>query len=202
LQRFSEGVVVAVKPELPIVPFASRRAWEGWLEGRHASSDGVWLKIARKGSGIESVTFAEALDVALCYGWIDSQRAGFDGLYFLQRFTPRKPGSKWSRVNREKVAGLIAEGRMRPAGFREIERAEADGRWDAAYEPPSTATVPDDLRVALEKNEGAREFFETLDSRNRYAILHRIQDAKKPETRARRVAKYVEMLADWKKPYL
>jgi uncharacterized protein YdeI (YjbR/CyaY-like superfamily) len=192
---------VAVKPDLPIVPFASRGAWEEWLEERHASSDGVWLKIARKGSGIESVTFAEALDVALCYGWIDSQRAGFDGRFFLQRFTPRKPRSKWSQVNREKVAGLIEEGRMKPAGFREIERAKADGRWDAAYEPQSTATVPDDLRIELEKNEGAREFFEALNSRNRYAILHRIQDAKRPETRARRIARYVAMLAEGKKLY-
>ena len=192
---------MAVKPDLPIVPFASRGAWEEWPEERHASSDGVWLKIARKGSGIESVTFAEALDVALCYGWIDSQRAGFDGRYFLQRFTPRKPRSKWSRVNREKVAGLIEEGRMKPAGFREIERAKADGRWDAAYEPQSTATVPDDLRIELEKDKGARELFETLNSRNRYAILHRIQDAKRPETRARRIALYVAMLAEGKKPY-
>jgi len=190
---------VAVKPDLPIVPFASRGAWEEWLEGRHASSDGVWLKIARKGSGIESVTFAEALDVALCYGWIDSQRAGFDERYFLQRFTRRKPRSKWSQVNREKVAGLIEEGRMKPAGFREVERAKADGRWDAAYEPQSTAAVPDDLRIALEKNEGAREFFGTLDSRNRYAILHRIQDVKRPETRSRRIARYVAMLAEGEK---
>ena len=192
---------MAVKPDLPIVPFASRGAWEEWLEERHASSDGVWLKIARKGSGIKSVTFAEALDVALCYGWIDSQRAGFDGRFYLQRFTPRKPRSKWSQVNREKVAGLIAEGRMKPAGFLELERAKADGRWDAAYEPQSAATVPDDLRRELEKNEDAREFFETLNSRNRYAILHRIQDAKRPETRARRIAKYVAMLAEGKKLY-
>jgi uncharacterized protein YdeI (YjbR/CyaY-like superfamily) len=192
---------VAVKPDLPIVPFASRGAWEEWLEERHASSDGVWLKIARKGSGIESVTFAEALDVALCYGWIDSQRSGHDGRFYLQRFTPRKPRSKWSQVNREKVARLTEAGRMRPAGLREVERAKADGRWDAAYEPPSTATVPEDLRLALEENDRAREFFETLNSTNRYAILHRIQDAKKPETRARRIAKYVAMLAEGKKLY-
>jgi len=189
---------VTVKPELPIIPFASREAWEAWLEEQHAVSQGVWLKIAKKGSGIESVTFAEALDVALCYGWIDSQADKFDGDFWLQRFTPRKPRSKWSQVNREKVARLIEAGRMRPAGLREIERAKADGRWDAAYEPPSAATVPDDLRLELEKNEVAREFFETLDSTNRYAILYRIQDAKKPETRARRIAKYVAMLAEHK----
>jgi uncharacterized protein YdeI (YjbR/CyaY-like superfamily) len=201
LHRASEGVFVTVKPELPILPFASREAWEAWLEEEHAASDGLWLKIAKKGSGIETVTFVEALDVALCYGWIDSQRAGFDGRYFLQRFTPRKPRSKWSQVNREKVARLTEAGRMRPAGLREVERAKADGRWDAAYEPQSTATVPEDLRLVLERNEGAREFFETLNSTNRYAILHRIQDAKKPETRARRIAKYVAMLAEGKKPY-
>ena len=192
---------MTAKPDLPTIPFASREAWEAWLEERHATSDGLWLKIARKGSGIESVTFAEALDVALCYGWIDSQRSGLDGRFYLQRFTPRKPRSKWSQVNREKVARLTEAGRMRPAGLREVERAKADGRWDAAYEPPSTATVPEDLRLALEKNDRAREFFETLNSTNRYAILHTIQDAKKPETRARRIAKYLAMLAEGKKLY-
>ena len=183
------------------MPFASREAWEAWLEEEHATSDGLWLKIAKKGSGIETVTFAEALDAALCYGWIDSQRGGFDERYFLQRFTPRKPRSKWSQVNREKVAKLMEAGRMRPAGLREVEWAKADGRWDAAYESQSVATVPEDLRLELEKNEGARKFFETLDRANRYAILHRIQDAKKPETRARRIAQYVEMLAEGKKLY-
>ena len=192
---------MGAKPELPIVPFASREAWEAWLEEEHATSEGLWLKIAKKGSGIESVAFVEALDVALCYGWIDSQRNGLDGRFYLQRFTPRKPRSKWSQVNREKVARLIEAGRMRPAGLREVERAKADGRWDAAYEPQSAATVPDDLRLELERDRGAREFFETLNSTNRYAILHRIQDAKKPETRARRIARYVAMLAEGKKLY-
>jgi uncharacterized protein YdeI (YjbR/CyaY-like superfamily) len=196
-----EGIFLTVKPELPIMPFASREAWEAWLEEEHATSDGLWLKIAKKGSGIETVTFAEALDAALCYGWIDSQRGGFDERFFLQRFTPRRPRSKWSQVNREKVAKLMEAGRMRPAGLREVERAKADGRWDAAYEPQSAATVPEDLRLELEKNEGAREFFETLDRANRYAMLHRIQDARKPETRARRIAQYVEMLAEGKKLY-
>jgi uncharacterized protein YdeI (YjbR/CyaY-like superfamily) len=190
---------LTAKPELPIMPFASREAWEAWLEEEHATSDGLWLKIAKKGSGIETVTFAEALDAALCYGWIDSQRGGFDERFFLQRFTPRKPRSEWSQVNREKVAKLMEAGRMRPAGLREVERAKADSRWNAAYEPQSAATVPEDLRLELEKNEGAREFFETLDRANRYAILHRIRDAKKPETRARHIAHYVEMLAEGKK---
>ncbi|MBA3426194.1 MAG: YdeI/OmpD-associated family protein [Rubrobacteraceae bacterium] len=192
---------LTTRPDLPIIPFASRGTWEVWLEEHHAASDGLWLKIAKKGSGIETVTFAEALDVALCYGWIDSQRSGFDERFFLQRFTPRKPRSKWSKVNCGKVTKLIEAGEMKPAGLREVERAKADGRWDAAYEPQSKATAPDDLRKELEKNEGAREFFATLDSRNRYAILHRIQDAKKPETRARRIEKYVAMLSEQKKIY-
>ena len=161
----------------------------------------MWLKIAKKGSGIETVTFPEALDVALCYGWIDGQRARFDERFFLQRFTPRKPRSKWSRVNREKVTKLIETGEMKPSGLREVDRAKADGRWDAAYEPQSTATVPDDLLRELEKNDAARTFFSTLDSRNRYAILYQIQDAKRPETRAWRIAKYVAMLAERKKLY-
>ena len=194
-------VVVTVQPDLPVVPFASGEAWEAWLEDHHATSRGVWLKIAKKGSGVESVTFSEALDVALCYGWIDSQRDRFDERFYLQRFTPRKPKGKWSQVNREKVARLMERGRMKPAGLREVERAKADGRWDAAYEPQSAATVPDDLRVALEGNGRAREFFETLNKTNRYAILYRIQDAKGPETRARRIAKYVAMLAEGEKLY-
>jgi len=139
--------------------------------------------------------------VALCYGWIDGQRARFDERFFLQRFTPRKPRSKWSRVNREKVTKLIETGAMKPSGLREVELAKADGRWDTAYEPQSTATVPDDLLRELEKNDAARTFFPTLDSRNRYAILYQIQDAKRPETRARRIAKYVAMLAERKKLY-
>ena len=192
---------MTAKPDLPIVPFASREAWAAWLEERHKKSDGLWLKIAKKGSGIETVTFPEALDVALCYGWIDGQRARFDERFFLQRFTPRKPRSKWSRVNREKVTKLIETGEMKPSGLREVERAKADGRWDAAYEPQSTATAPDDLLEELGKNDAAREFFSTLDSRNRFAILYQIQDAKRPETRARRIAKYVAMLAERKKRY-
>lgn len=192
---------MTIKPDMPMIPFASRGAWEAWLDEQHAASDGLWLKIAKKGSGIETVTFAEALDVALCYGWIDSQRGGFDERFFLQRFTPRRPRSKWSKVNRAKVTKLIEAGEMKPAGRREVERAKADGRWDAAYDAQSTATAPDDLCRELEKNDAAREFFATLDSRNRYAILYRIQDAKRPETRARRIEKYVAMLSEQKKLY-
>jgi uncharacterized protein YdeI (YjbR/CyaY-like superfamily) len=192
---------MSTKPALPIVPFASRDAWEAWLEEHHATSDGLWLKIAKKGSGIETVSFAVALDVALSYGWIDSQADSFDDRYWLQRFTPRRPRSKWSKANRAKVTKLIEEGRMNPAGLLEVEHARADGRWEAAYESQSTATVPEDFRLELEKNDVAREFFETLDSANRYAILYRIQDAKRPETRARRIEKYVAMLAEQKKLY-
>ena len=187
--------------DLPIVPFASRDAWEAWLEEHHAASDGLWLKIAKKGSGIETVSYAEALEVALCYGWIDGQKASFDQDYWLQRFTPRRPRSKWSKVNRQKATELIEAGRMKPAGLREVERAKADGRWEAAYDAQSTATVPADLSRALEKNDRAREFFAKLDSTNRYAILYQIQDAKRPETRARRIQKYVAMLSEQKKLY-
>lgn len=192
---------MTAKPDLPIIPFASPKEWEAWLEEHHATSPGLWLKIAKKGSGIETVSYAQALEAALCYGWIDGQKASFDENYWLQRFTRRKPRSRWSKVNREKATELIQKGEMKPAGLREVEQAKADGRWDAAYDAQSTVTVPDDLRLELEKNHRAREFFSKLDSRNRYAILYRIQDAKRPETRARRIAQYVDMLTEQKKPY-
>jgi uncharacterized protein YdeI (YjbR/CyaY-like superfamily) len=167
----------------------------------HFSFTGSLGRHPKKNSGIESISHAEALDVALCYGWIDGQAAKFDDNYWLQRFTPRRPRSKWSKINREKVKQLMEKGEMKPAGLQEVERARADGRWDAAYEAQSKATVPDDLQRELEKNDLAREFFATLDSRNRYAILYRIQDAKKPETRARRIEKYVAMLGEHKTIY-
>jgi uncharacterized protein YdeI (YjbR/CyaY-like superfamily) len=190
---------MATKQDLPVISFGSQEAWEAWLAEHHASSSGVWLKIAKKGSGIDSVSYPEALDVALRYGWIDGQRDRFDDDYFLQRFTPRRPRSKWSKRNRDRATELIERGEMKPAGLREVERAKADGRWEAAYEGQRTATVPDDLRQALEENDRAREFFSTLDSANRYAILYRIQEARKPETRARRIEKYVAMLSERKK---
>ena len=189
------------KPELPIIPFATRDAWGAWLEEHHATANGLWLKFAKKGSGLETVSFAQALEVALCYGWIDGQRNGFDGDYYLQKFTPRRSRSRWSKINRDKATDLIEKGEMRPAGLREVERAKADGRWDAAYDSPSTATVPDDLRREIERDPRAMSFFSTLDSANRYAILYRIQDAKRPETRARRIEKYVAMLAEGRKIY-
>jgi uncharacterized protein YdeI (YjbR/CyaY-like superfamily) len=180
--------------DLPIVPFAAPADLEAWLEENHGASDGVWMKIAKKGSGIESVTYAEALELALCFGWIDSQKKGFDEKHFLQRFTPRRPRGKWSRINRDKAEGLIGAGAMRPAGMAEVEAAKADGRWDAAYEGQRNATVPEDLQRELDRNHAAREFFATLDSANRYAIVYRLNDAKKPETRERRLRKFVAML--------
>ena len=192
---------MSAKGDLPVISFASRGAWEEWLAEEHATSDGLWLKLAKVGAGIDSVSYAEAVEVALCYGWIDGQAASLDETYWLQRFTPRRRRSKWSRINRDRASGLIERGEMKPAGLAEVERARSDGRWDAAYESQGTATMPDDLHRALEKNDAARAFFATLDSRNRYAILHRIQDAKKPETRARRIAKYVAMLNEHTKPY-
>jgi uncharacterized protein YdeI (YjbR/CyaY-like superfamily) len=181
---------------LPTVFFASAADWEAWLEENHAGSRGVWIKVAKKGSGIASVTHSEALEMALCFGWIDSRREALDEDHFLQRYTPRRPRGRWSRINREAAERLIAERRMRPAGLAEVERAKADGRWDAAYEGARTATVPDDLRRELEARPAAKAFFDTLSSQNRYAILYRLQDAKKPETRARRLAKFVAMLED------
>ena len=199
--RLCRGNSVTAKPDLPVISFPSRDAWEDWFQEQHATSEGLWLKFAKKGSGIESVSYAEALEAALCYGWIDGQKASFDDHYWLQRFTPRRPSSKWSKINREKATELIERGEMKPAGLREVERARADGRWDSAYDAQSTATVPEDLRRELDMNDRAREFFATLDSRNRYAILYNIQDAKKPETRARRIQKYVAMLSEQKKIY-
>lgn len=184
-----------VSSDASLLTFASADAWASWLAEEHASSDGIWLKIAKKGAGVASVTYAEALDVALCYGWIDGQKGRAEEGFWLQRFTPRRARSKWSEVNRAKVTALMEAGRMHPAGLREVERAKSDGRWDAAYAPQSTATVPDDLAAALAADDGAREFFATLNSANRYAVLFRIQDAKRPETRARRITQFVEMLA-------
>ena len=189
------------RDDLPILAFPSRAEWEAWLDANHGGSDGLWIKIAKKASGFDTVTHAEALEVALCYGWIDGQRDRFDDTWFLQRFTPRRARSRWSQVNRAKAVELIERGSMKPAGLREVERAKADGRWDAAYEPVKSATVPEDLERELERNPAAREFFETLNSQNRYAILYRLADAKRPETRARRLAQFVEMLNEGRKLY-
>jgi uncharacterized protein YdeI (YjbR/CyaY-like superfamily) len=181
--------------------FASAEEWETWLVRAHETATGVWLAIAKKGAGVDSVSYAEALEVALCFGWIDGQKRKLDDRHWLQRFTPRTARSKWSKVNRRKATELIERGAMAPAGLREVARAKADGRWEAAYDAQSTATVPDDLRRALDEDAAARAFFATLDSRNRYAILHRVHDAKRPETRERRIQKYVAMLSAGEKIY-
>jgi uncharacterized protein YdeI (YjbR/CyaY-like superfamily) len=180
--------------ELPILLFAGPAELEAWLEDHHGGSEGAWLKIAKKGAPEPSVTYAEALELALCFGWIDSQKRGHDETHFLQRFTPRRPRGRWSKINREKAEALIAAGAVRPAGMAEIEAARADGRWEAAYEGQRTAKVPGDLRAALEANPKAAEFFATLDGANRYAIIYRLEDAKKPETRERRLGKFIAML--------
>ncbi|MBA3929934.1 uncharacterized protein YdeI (YjbR/CyaY-like superfamily) [Pseudoxanthomonas japonensis] len=181
-------------PDLPIELFADPAAWERWLE-RHPQSSGVWLQIAKKDAGIPSVTYAEALDVALCHGWIDGQKKGFDTRFFLQRFTPRRARSTWSKINVAKIDALIAAGRMRPAGLREVEAAKADGRWDAAYDGARSMDVPPELAKALARNRKAKAFFDTLDKTNRYAVCWRVQTAVKPETKLARVEKLVAMLA-------
>ena len=189
------------KRDLPVVAFKSQQMWDTWLASQPAASKGLWLKLAKKSSGIASVSRTEAIDTALCHGWIDGQLDSFDDDHWLIRFTPRQSTSKWSEKNRARALQLVESGRMQPAGLNEIERAKKDGRWDAAYAPASTAKVPDDLRAALAKNKQAKGFFETLDRTNRYAILYRIHDAKKPETRTARIEKYVAMLTEGKTIY-
>jgi uncharacterized protein YdeI (YjbR/CyaY-like superfamily) len=179
---------------LPSLPFASEAEWEGWLLEHHQASDGVWVEIAKKGTGIESVRYPEVLEIALCFGWIDGRREALDERHFLQRFTPRRPRSRWSQINRQTAERLVAQGRMQPAGLAEVERARADGRWEAAYAGQKTITVPDDLQRALDARPAAKAFFAELSSQNRYAILFRLHDARRPETRARRLEKFVAML--------
>lgn len=180
--------------DLPIRHFRNAAAWQRWLAAHHTDK-GLWLKIARKGAGIASVSYAEALEVALCHGWIDGLRRACDERCYLQRFTPRRPNSLWSKINLGHAERLIAAGRMHPAGLREVEAARADGRWQAAYDGGATMQVPEDLAAALARNRKARAFFETLDRTNRYAVCWRVQTARKPETRAARVASLVAMLA-------
>jgi uncharacterized protein YdeI (YjbR/CyaY-like superfamily) len=192
--RVEWGSTLKAAKDLPVKRFASRRSWEAWLEDHHDSAPGLWLEFAKKDSGLRSVSHAEALEVALCYGWIDGQAASVDGQRFRQRFTPRRTRSKWSQINCASVERLRAAGRLAPAGVREMEAAKRDGRWEAAYASPRAMTVPDDLQAQLEAHPRARRFFEQLDSRNRYAILYRLQDAKKADTRQRRLEKFVRML--------
>jgi uncharacterized protein YdeI (YjbR/CyaY-like superfamily) len=187
--------VTETKGGLPILAFRTAADWDRWLSQQPRESKGLWLKLAKKGSGIESVSQQDAIDCALCHGWIDGQLQKYDERCWLVRFTPRSARSKWSSINQARAQELIEGGRMRPAGLKEVERARADGRWEAAYAPQSRADVPDDLRRALNRNPAAKRFFAQLDSANRYAILYRVQEAKKPETRASRIDKYVEMLS-------
>ena len=177
-----------------ILSFASRSKWADWVIKQHDKSAGVWLKLAKKDSGLPSVTYDEALDIALCYGWIDGQKKGFDDKYWLQKFTPRGPKSIWSKINTGKAGRLIASGQMKPAGFKAIDAAKADGRWAQAYDSQKNVSVPEDFQAALNKNRKARAFFGTLNSANRYSFLFRIQTAKKAETRAKQIQELVEML--------
>ncbi len=180
--------------DLPILPFASQKEWINWLETQDNQASGVWLKLARKNSGIASVTYDEALEVALCYGWIDGQKKGLDEKYWLQKFTPRGPKSVWSKINTEKAERLIASGQMKPAGLKAIEAAKADGRWAQAYDSQKNISVPEDFQTALDKNKKAKTFFATLKNGERYSFLFRIQTAKKAETRAKHIQQFIEML--------
>jgi uncharacterized protein YdeI (YjbR/CyaY-like superfamily) len=179
---------------LPTIFFASPAAWKLWLADNHAASEGVWVRIAKKDVDIASVRYPEVLESALCFGWIDGRREALDARHFLQRFTPRRSRSRWSKINREKAEQLIAQDRMRPAGLVEVERAKADGRWAAAYAGQRSSTVPEDLQRELDARPEAKAFFASLSSQNRYAIVYRLHDAKKAETRTRRLAKFVAML--------
>jgi uncharacterized protein YdeI (YjbR/CyaY-like superfamily) len=187
--------------ELPVLTFATQEAWQAWLEAHHTSSAGLWLRIAKKAAAESTVSYDDALTVALRFGWIDGQKQKLDETAWLQKFTPRGSRSIWSRRNREKAEELMGSGAMRPAGLSEVERAKADGRWEAAYDSPSTAEVPGDLQAALDAHPSARAFFETLDAANRYAILWRLQTAAKHETREKRLRKFIEMLERQEKPH-
>jgi uncharacterized protein YdeI (YjbR/CyaY-like superfamily) len=181
--------------DFPILSFEHAEALTTWLASNHSTAKGIWLRVAKKGAGVASVTYAEAVEIVLCYGWIDGQKQADDEHFYLQRLTPRGAKSIWSQINRDKALALIEQGRMQPAGLREIERARVDGRWGAAYESSSTATIPPDLQAALDANPVAAAFYATLNRQNQFAILFRIGNCKKAETRARRIEQYVAMLA-------
>ncbi len=187
--------------DLPILLFIDQAAFEAWLKDHQSDEKGIWIKIAKKGSATTSIDYASGVESALCYGWIDSQALSFDQQYYLQKFSPRKPKSKWSKLNCDKAEALIAAGRMQPSGHHQVELAKSDGRWESAYDIQSQISIPEDLQRELDNNPKAKEFFYTLNSINRYAILHRLQDAKKPETRVTRINKFVAMLANHEKIY-
>lgn len=182
------------KTDLPILSFKSQKDWASWLAKQHAASNGIWLRFFKKDSGVASVTYAEALGEALCYGWIDGRLDPYDEKSWLRRFTPRRPRSPWSKRNIEHVNRLTAAGRMKPAGLKEVDAAKKDGRWEKAYDPQGAMEMPADFLQALAKNKKAKAFFESLNRANRYAIAWRLQTAKRPETRARRMQAILAML--------
>jgi uncharacterized protein YdeI (YjbR/CyaY-like superfamily) len=192
---------VTLPTDLPVLAFPDQAALEEWLDAEHATAPGLYVRLAKKGSGVPSVTYAELVESALCFGWIDGRSQRLDETSYLQRITPRRPRSVWSQKNVAAVEALIAAGRMRPAGLAAVEAAQADGRWDRAYAGPATITVPDDLAAALAAEPAAQQAFDGLDGRNRYAVLHRVATAPTPQTRARRVAALVTMLAEGRRPY-
>ena len=182
--------------DLPIVQLPDQSAWRDWLQANHASQDGVWLKFAKKGSPTGTVNYAEALEEALCFGWIDGQVRRHDEHFYLQRFTPRRTRSKWSQNNVEKAERLIAEGRMQAPGLAQIEAARGDGRWEAAYPAQSQAEVPEDFARALDASPAAAQFFATLTGSTRYAFLYRLHNVADPDARAKRIARYIELLSE------
>jgi uncharacterized protein YdeI (YjbR/CyaY-like superfamily) len=192
---------VTLPTDLPVLAFPDQAALEEWLDAEHATAPGLYVRLAKKGSGVPSVTYAELVESALCFGWIDGRSQRLDETSYLQRITPRRPRSVWSRKNVAAVEALIAAGRMRPAGLAAVEAAQADGRWDRAYAGPATITVPDDLAAALAAEPAAQQAFDGLDGRNRYAVLHRVATAATPQTRARRIAALVTMLAEGRRPH-
>ena len=187
---------IARPAELPVRAFRDQKTWAAWLAKNYAKSPGLWIRVAKKDSGVASVTYPEAIETALCHGWIDGQRNVDNATFFRQKFTPRGKRSNWSQINRDKALALIEAGKMKAGGLAEVERAKRDGRWKAAYQSPSKMTMPRDLSAALNKNARAKAFFKTLDGANRYAVLFRVKAAKRPDTRARRIAQFVKMLAE------
>lgn len=187
--------------ELPILLFGDQRSWEDWLEANHDASPGVRLQIAKKQSGVVSVTYDEALESALCYGWIDNRKEALDDKTWLQRFTSRGAKSIWSKINKEKAELLIANGRMKPAGLKAIEAAKQNGQWDKAYEPQSSSSLPADFEIELNRNPKAKAFYESLDRTNKYAISFRINNVKKQETRAKKIQQFIQMLEKGEKIY-
>ncbi len=188
--------MMATRDELPIVELTDQREWRRWLADNHDRTAGAWLKMAKRGSPAKTIGHSEALEEALCFGWIDGQARAFDEHFYLIRFTPRRQRSKWSQLNREKATRLIDEGRMQPSGLAQVEAAKADGRWDAAYPAQSKATVPDDFQRALDENPKAGAFFATLTGSTRYAFLYRLHHVQAPERRAKRIADYIDQLSD------